>query len=110
VLQSTVTITAQVFFQPGASAVPEPAGVILDSIAQAMADNPSLRLEVVGHCDTTESTCPSRRRADAVQQALIERGVDAARLTTRDVLAGDPVVEELGGDRAKNRRVSFVVR
>jgi len=52
----------------------------------------------------------SKERAEAVKEALVERGVDGGRITTKGIGGADPVVPH--GDkenRWKNRRVEFIL-
>ena len=50
----------------------------------------------------------SKARAEAIEQALIERGITADRLVTDGVGAKDPVVPDSDfANRWKNRRVEF---
>jgi flagellar hook assembly protein FlgD/outer membrane protein OmpA-like peptidoglycan-associated protein len=52
----------------------------------------------------------SKQRADAIRQALIAQGIEAARITTVGVGAADPIVQFSDLDnRWKNRRVEFVL-
>jgi outer membrane protein OmpA-like peptidoglycan-associated protein len=52
----------------------------------------------------------SLARADAVRNALVERGVDAARITTAGFGADAPVAEnDTATGRARNRRVEVIV-
>jgi OOP family OmpA-OmpF porin len=74
--------------------------------------NPGLTVEIQGHTDSVGSDQYnldlSERRAIAVKQQLVEKGVNPARLTTRGFGESDPVasnhVEE---GRAQNRRVFY---
>jgi outer membrane protein OmpA-like peptidoglycan-associated protein len=50
----------------------------------------------------------SRARAGSIRQALVERGIEAARMTADGVGAQDPIVPDSDLDnRWKNRRVEF---
>lgn len=72
-----------------------------------------LRLSVNGHTDNT-GTAPrnqalSERRAQAVVEALVERGVAAGRLTARGFGRNEPVdSNETAQGRSANRRVELV--
>ncbi|MCL2022156.1 MAG: OmpA family protein [Betaproteobacteria bacterium] len=85
----------------------------LDEIGKLMKSNPQLRLQVVGHTDSTGNDAHnkdlSNRRAASVIRALAQAGIDAKRFASRGAGASEPVA---GNDseegRAKNRRVELV--
>jgi outer membrane protein OmpA-like peptidoglycan-associated protein len=80
---------------------PESAGV-LDQAAAGHTDN-------VG--DAAANQALSEQRAASVRQALVERGIDGARLTAKGYGASAPVADNRSEDgRAKNRRVELVKR
>ena len=92
------------------SAVFTPASTAtLDAAAAALLAQPTVRLQVNGHTDT--SGTPSfnewlgRLRAEAVVTALVERGVDPARLVPVSMGASAPSSPT---DQAQNRRIVFV--
>jgi OmpA family protein len=84
----------------------------LDEIARVMQRHPDWKLRVAGHTDSVGSAAAnlelSRRRADAVRQALGELGVGAGRLVTAGYGAAVPKASNatLEG-RASNRRVEL---
>ena len=88
---------------------------ILDETAQILKEHPEiLSVEVQGHTDERGTKLYnkrlSQRRADAVKQALVARGIEADRLSTkgygREVPREDNTTEE---GRQKNRRVEFKI-
>jgi outer membrane protein OmpA-like peptidoglycan-associated protein len=88
---------------------------ILDETAQVLKEHPEiLSVEVQGHTDERGTKLYnkrlSQRRADAVKQALVARGIEADRLSTkgygREVPREDNTTEE---GRQKNRRVEFKI-
>lgn len=87
----------------------------LDRAADALAMRPDLALLVVGHSDNEggleDNIALSRRRAEAVRAALVERGVAAERLEARGVGFMAPLASNASEQgRALNRRVELVVR
>ena len=68
---------------------------LLDDIATALKHFPKWRLRISGHTDSTGDVAYnqelSMNRADAIKQALIERGIDAARLETLGAEEKQPV-------------------
>ncbi len=79
----------------------------LDRVAKVLTQYPQTRIRVEGY---TDSTGPaeynmklSKRRAEAVANALIQRGVDPARITT----IGFGETQSISSDPAANRRVEI---
>ena len=86
----------------------------LDKIYQFLANNPSLRIEIGGHTDNTGSISfnqtLSLKRAQAVADYLVQRGIHPDRITAAgygfDKPIGDNRTEE---GRAKNRRTELKI-
>jgi len=87
---------------------------IIDEIVDQMMSRPKLRLEIQGHTDnigTVEyNQTLSERRAKAVYDALVQRGVDPKRLRWRGFGMSQPVApNDTEEGRAQNRRTQFVI-
>ena len=87
---------------------------LLDRAAQVLKDYPNLKLEISGHSDSVgareRNMELSQARAEAVKDYLVEKGIDAERLTTRGVGPDEPVADnatEWG--RQQNRRVELTL-
>jgi outer membrane protein OmpA-like peptidoglycan-associated protein len=83
----------------------------LDDVATRLQGDPRSRVIVVGHADSTERTPDviARKRAEAVRDYLVGRGVDASRITTRSAAATRPAqTGTSAADRAANRRVEVI--
>ncbi|SMF32664.1 peptidoglycan-associated lipoprotein [Tistlia consotensis] len=87
----------------------------VDKLAAWLKQNPSVQLTIEGNCDergTREyNLALGERRANAVQEYLVARGVNASRLKTISYGKERPAV--LGSTEyawAQNRRDQFVVR
>lgn len=103
-----------ILFDTGKAVLKPESEPVLKEIASLLRGKPSLRLHVVGHTDNVgafESNLDlSRRRAEAVVKALVERhSVTAARLRPFGAASAVPVASN-GSEqgRAKNRRVELV--
>ena len=101
-----------VTFASGSSILTEGAKVVLDRMALALVNAPSVNVEVQGHTDNTGSPLGNTRisslRADAVRAYLIEKGVGAARLTSRGYGPDAPIAPNTtASGRAQNRRVEL---
>jgi len=88
--------------------------IILNQIAQVLNENPTYLVEVRGHTDNVGKPASnlilSEKRALAVKEYLIAKGVATQRMTSSgygDTLPVAPNTTAAG--KAKNRRVEFVV-
>ncbi len=84
----------------------------LDQVAQSMIQYPNSLVDVMGHTDSTGSESYnldlSRRRAEAVSNYLVSRGVSRARLATVGYGEQYPVADNTTAEgRARNRRVEI---
>jgi OOP family OmpA-OmpF porin len=85
---------------------------VLDGVAAELARYPDMKVEIAGH---TSSTGPaeynldlSQRRAQAVADYLISKGLDPARFTVKGYGEADPVADNATPEgRARNRRVEL---
>ena len=88
----------------------------LDRVAKVMRESQAIQLLAIeGHTDNVgkreRNVNLSAARANAVENYLIDKGVDPRRLTTRGIGPDSPVVaNDSAAGRAKNRRVEFVIR
>jgi outer membrane protein OmpA-like peptidoglycan-associated protein len=95
-------------------------GTDLDEIAAMLKSNPNLRLELIGHCDTDETNESkinvryeglALRRANAVKDYLVTKGISESRLTCTSKENTTPASDKptpMG--KAQNRRVVFVTK
>ena len=84
----------------------------LDQVAQSMITYPNSLIDVMGHTDSTGSeqynVDLSRRRAEAVANYLVSRGVSRARVETIGYGEQYPVADNSTPEgRAQNRRVEI---
>jgi OOP family OmpA-OmpF porin len=84
----------------------------LDRILQILRDNPELSVEIEGHTDSTASAVYnidlSQRRAQAVLQFLLDKGIAPSRLTARGYGEGRPIdTNDTEEGKANNRRVEL---
>ena len=99
-------------FDVGRSSLRPESAPTLDAAARLFAEYPDLRLRISVHTDNLGSAADNRalsgRRANAVRDYLIDRGIGAGRVEARGAGQEEPIAsnaDEAG--RAKNRRVDF---
>lgn len=101
-------------FSPGDAVFEPGSDAVLDRLAAVLGRCEPARIEVGGHTDSRGAEemnrSLSQRRADAVLDALVERGVPLAMLAARGYGEDEPVATNATEQgRARNRRISFKV-
>jgi outer membrane protein OmpA-like peptidoglycan-associated protein len=110
-LGDTVTLK-DIFFHTASAELYEASKAGLDRLAEALLRHPRLRLEVGGHTDNVgkdeDNMVLSERRAKAVYDYLVERGVPADRLTYKGYGETRPITtNDTPEGRAQNRRTTL---
>ncbi len=103
-----------IFFDTGSYKLSRESYVELGILIKLLTDNPSIKIEVSGHTDNVGSAAVNKRiseqRAKAVVDFLIERGIDASRLTFKGYGFDKPVASNDNEEgRQMNRRTEFEV-
>lgn len=85
---------------------------VLDRVVRSLQEWPDIRVEVGGHTDSKGSDQYNRtlsdRRAKAVRDHLVSRGVARSRLEAKGYGESDPIASnDTDAGRAKNRRVEL---
>ncbi len=112
-LNTTGSIALYINFESGKSDIkPESQGII-DQIVQLLKDNPTLKISIEGHTDNVGTVASnqtlSEKRAQAVMNALIAKGIDKSRLSFKGFGSSKPISDNGTDDgKAKNRRVEIV--
>lgn len=113
VTSTSIEVLDQVYFAKGSDRIKPAASPILDAIAATLSGNPDIRrIEIGGHAteDEGEMWGLSSRRAVAVRQALVQRGVDSGRLVIVPYGATRAIdSRETDAARDRNRRVDFLI-
>ena len=108
-------VTHGILFDVGKASLKAQSSGVLKRVMDMMIDNPEWKFEIVGHTDSdgeeTSNLALSQKRAEAVKQALIERKIDASRLTTSGKGESTPVNNNNSPEeKANNRRVEFILK
>lgn len=87
---------------------------LFDNAVTTLKSNPGMTVELEGHTDSTGPETYnmglSVRRAEAVKNHLVEKGIAANRLTTKGYGEADPIGNnDTVAGRAENRRVGFSI-
>lgn len=105
-----------VSFQSGGAQLSESSGVTLKLAAEALLRSRSTTpILIAGYTDSTGSESGNRRlsqrRAQAVLEFMVSKGVDRDQLTAEGFGPDDPIASNLTAEgRAKNRRIEFRVK
>ncbi len=108
-----VATLGDVLFDVGEASLKDTASANIDKIANFMRNYPEKLAIVEGHTDSMGdddfNLDLSRERAASVRAALIVRGVDASRISTRNLGESAPVADNNTAEgRRKNRRVEII--
>lgn len=106
-------ITYAITFDTGKATLKPEADVEINRIKGLLDQDPGLKFEVQGHCDSTGSATTndklSQQRAEAIVARLEELGIAKGRLTAVGKGSHEPIADNSTDEgRAKNRRVEFV--
>jgi outer membrane protein OmpA-like peptidoglycan-associated protein len=110
-----ITLSGEVLFQSGQSTLMPAAMVKLNDVADALVkNNPDSRILVEGHTDSQGKADYNRdlsqKRAQAVRDYLVSRGIAADRVRAEGLGPDRPVADNKSPEgRANNRRVEIVV-
>ena len=103
----------QVHFATNSASLAGDSQAVLDQVAQALKDNNSWKMRVVGHTDSTGNSSANdalaQQRAQSVMGYLTSHGVDASRLRVEAEGQHQPVANNSSDNgRALNRRVELI--
>ncbi len=109
-----ITLSGSVLFVTGKATLLPGATAQLDKVADALTKLPERHFTIEGHTDSTGSYAVnadlSARRANAVRDYLISRGVSAEAVSATGVGSQRPVADNKStAGRAMNRRVEIIV-
>jgi outer membrane protein OmpA-like peptidoglycan-associated protein len=108
-------ILQNIQFEYNSAALTESSEAGIQMLTEFLQRNPLLKVELAGHTDNVGSDSYnlklSSERAEVVRQALVNKGIDATRLTAQGYGATRPLVPNDSEEhRAMNRRTEMVVK
>jgi outer membrane protein OmpA-like peptidoglycan-associated protein len=108
----TEIILEGIVFDTGSSKIRPSSKVTLDKVAKTMIENPELEVEIQGHTDSVGKHASnvklSQARAESVAKYLVDKGISAARMTTKGIGPDRPVASnDTAEGRQLNRRITF---
>jgi OOP family OmpA-OmpF porin len=103
-----------IYFAVNRAALKSESYAVLKEAVEVLKKHPTIRIEVVGHTDSTGSDAFNRdlslRRAEAVADYLVSRGVSRSALTPVGRGEAMPIAtNDTATGRANNRRVELVI-
>ncbi|MBT4703876.1 MAG: OmpA family protein [Flavobacteriales bacterium] len=107
-------ILKNILFESASSDLMSTSHSELDRLVKELQSRASVKIEISGHTDNTGVSSTnlilSQNRAKSVQDYLISKGVDKARLTFKGFGETKPIADNATDEgKRKNRRVEFIV-
>ena len=115
VTNDAIEILEAVYFDSGKATIKSNSFGVLDQVASVLKSSKRIkRIEIQGHTDSKGDTAKnqdlSQRRAVAVQEYLVAKGVAADRMTAKGYGEMRPIADNATkSGRAYNRRVEFLI-
>ncbi|MEP6468103.1 MAG: OmpA family protein, partial [Parafilimonas sp.] len=114
-IQKQINFAARnIYFETGKSILKPESNSSLDEVAAIMSENPSLKLIISGHTDNVgkpdANLLLSKKRANAVLNYLVSKGIDAQRLSAKGFGQMQPIASNTTVEgRSQNRRVEIKI-
>lgn len=104
-----------IFFDTGKSTLRSESNTEIDRLVKLMKDVPKMKIEISGHTDNTGSASLneslSQKRAQAVVNYLISKGISENRMTAKGYGSSMPIASNSTSDgRQQNRRTEFEIK
>ena len=113
--EEKIAISQRIHFEFNRAVIRPISYPILDDVFAVLQRNPQiLKIKIEGHTDSVGGAAYnqklSEKRALAVREYLLRKGIDAARLTSAGFGKSRPIADnESAEGRAKNRRTEFTI-
>jgi outer membrane protein OmpA-like peptidoglycan-associated protein/tetratricopeptide (TPR) repeat protein len=107
-------VLKNIFFETNSAQLQQVSLIEINKLLQLMTDNPTLKVQINGYTDNVGQPAAnlklSSKRAKAVVDYLVSKGVDVKRLVYKGFGETKPVADnKTEAGRAQNRRTEFVV-
>jgi outer membrane protein OmpA-like peptidoglycan-associated protein len=114
VTEKKIEIKQTVYFDFNKATIKPVSFPLLDEVAQALKDNPKIKVEVQGHTDSVGddnfNLKLSQKRAESVRNYLIKKGISSDRMEPKGYGENVPIADNRTKEgRDQNRRVEFVI-
>lgn len=114
VSRGSVSTLQNIFFDVDKYELKEKSITELEKVVQFMRENPLIRVEIGGHTDNTGNASYniqlSEKRAAAVYQYILDKGIEAKRLISKGYGSSKPVTSnDTVEGRQMNRRIDFKI-
>ena len=114
VTEKKIELKQTVYFDFNKATIRPVSFPLLNDVAQAMKDNPKIKVEVQGHTDSVGddnyNLKLSQQRAESVRNYLIKQGVSSDRMVPKGYGENVPIADNRTKEgRDQNRRVEFVI-
>ena len=112
--KGSVIVFKNMYFATSETTILPESEEALDRLYQILNENPDLRIRIIGHTDDVGSDADnqilSEGRAGSVRQAMLERGINSARIEIEGRGEKQPIDTNTTEEgRANNRRVEILV-
>jgi outer membrane protein OmpA-like peptidoglycan-associated protein len=113
--QLKLNVPSDISFDTGRADIKPELRSVLDSFANGLRDDPTTRIRIIGHTDSTGSDAIndplSLSRARSVKNYLADRGIADSRIEAIGRGEHEPIADNSSdAGRAKNRRVEILLR
>jgi len=103
-----------IYFGFNSFELPKESRIVIDEFSEFLEENDELKISIQGHTDNVgndqDNLILSEKRAKAVYDALIQKGISASRLSYKGFGESRPVASNVTEDgRSRNRRTEFVI-
>jgi OOP family OmpA-OmpF porin len=114
VTEKKIELKQTVYFDFNKATIKPVSFPLLNDVAQAMKDNPKIKVEVQGHTDSVGddnyNLKLSQKRAESVKAYVVKQGVAADRMVPKGYGENVPIADNRTKEgRDQNRRVEFVI-